>query len=617
MKLIRTLSFSLISFFFFQFFFFSFSSVSLFLFLFSLHFSHIITSPFFSLFCCFSLLSYYLTQCPCPSSILKLRIKDIEKEDSYLSGVGNKIQDFLFFFSSKISQSIPLRFMAVEDSPSVCSPSENIECDVRTLLDMIYLRGERTGDSSKDSVRTVLIKLSDSCEFDTLRISLLQDLARRVGVWRAVQLGSLDRRSSSPNSFFPPSSAPSFPTLSSPLSSSLSSPLFSSSPRPSLSLSLSAQSQDSVLKSIEGENRVACSRNCQGRCVCSTGDLELNSSPFRLFGFTDLHREANLTVSLLNSCVSLFQSPSAPHSTILTEGKTDNIIQNNCLEEEYSAALQTWMNLYGVFSSSSRLESSGTIAPSVSAKDIIKNWPINMNSNLNLNSKADIDSNKGVEESRGARSVAHGCDTTLTALERELIRGFKRNWSDVLQGRHDGGGGNSCGSGNRDRDCDIDGSTEHTNTTAFNSNRNSSSSSSSSDASFCASLYTAKLSLLSVASVITAGQTDYDPLTSGWRTGVSGVGLSLGSRLEARMETVKGLIRELSLSWFLQVQSSSEFELPALSVFQGNYDEKDTCVCVFVCLCGCVCVCVCGCVWVCVCVILLKPTYNTYHRKVS
>ena len=343
--------------------------------------------------------------------------------------------------------------------------------------------------------------------------------------------------------------------------------------------------------------------------VCSVKDRELHSSPFRLFGFTDLHREANLMISLLNTCVSLFKSP--PNSAVMVQESGEHL-QHISVEgmegagEEFNSAVLDWTKIHRV-QGSLHLEPSSLHTLSLSANELIKKWSINEilraenNENMTANN-CNIDEVRGVRSGSGSGGVHSG--TTLTSLDEALLRDFKRHWGEVLSGKYN--------SGSQDRDCSADTSHANTNannsttfsTTTTSSNSSSSSSGSSSgsnsksksgcgsvESTLCTSINTAKHALITVSSVITASYSEYDPTTDGWRSGVSGVGLSLESRLEGKMETVKALIRDLSFPWFLQVQGTADLELPAVNIFQGDH-FKDFCVCV----CGCSYV-----VFVCVC----------------
>jgi hypothetical protein len=539
-----------------------------------------------------------------------LRIKGADEEQSYLSGIENKIQELLFFFTSEISRNVHGRFPFLQNSltaVTVCDSSDGVRSeentdlnsDVKTLLKMIYLEREPTNSDSTDTVRTAL-NVQDIYEVDAMSISLLQYLSRRVGVWRAMQLGSLDTQHSSLRSTSPSSPSPS--------SSSLPSLL------PSLPRSQTQYSEVSANHSMKSDGgSVVCLRGCQGLCVCSAKDRELNSSPFLLFGLTDLQREANLTVFLLNSCVSLFKSPpsaltaggSAEHNQYANSGGGGGE------GEEFDCAELAWSNLQGVLGSSLQLESSALKAQNVSACEIVKKWPIN--ANLKVEDDQNVMGNEShIDKLKGTRSSGLNDGSTLTLLDKDLLRLFRRHWSEVLSGKYNGG----------DRDCSEGGRVDssHANTTASNSNtsrdNSSSNSNSYSDSSdtnssirsygnsnnngnsnsnsgptLCSSIHTVKLSLLTVSSIITASYTEYDPVTDGWRSGVSGVGLSLESRLESKMDTVKVLIRELSYPWFLQVQGSVELELPSVKIFQG-----DCCEDLYVCLCVCVFLCVFVCV---------------------
>ena len=535
-----------------------------------------------------------------------MRIKDVNKEQSYLIGIENKIQELLILFSGKISRNVYSRFSILQDSLTAvtavtpydsCGGLQNggkkqLKSCVKTLLDMFSVERERTNSDSTGAVRTAM-NAQESYEVDAMKICLLQDLSRRVGVWRAMQLGSLCSLHCSVGAIPMSTSSPSFmPSLLPSLSPSL---------LPSLPHALLAHTEETAIPSM-GSLRDGDS------VVCSVKGRELHSSPFRLFGFTDLHREANLTISLLNTCVSLFKPP--PNSAVMVQdsGEHSQHISADGVEgagEEFNSAVLDWTKIHRV-QGSLHLEPSSLHTLSLSANELIKKWSIN--EILRAENNENVTANNGnIDEVRGMRSGSgngsggvHG-GTTLTSLDEALLREFKRHWGEVLSGKYN--------SGSQDRDCSAD--TSHANTNANNSTTfsttttTSSSSSSSSGSSsgssssgssksksacgsvestLCASINTAKHALLTVSSVITASYSEYDPTTDGWRSGVSGVGLSLESRLEGKMETVKALIRDLSFPWFLQVQGTADLELPAVNIFQGDHFE-DLCVCMCMCVC--------------------------------
>lgn len=82
--------------------------------------------------------------------------------------------------------------------------------------------------------------------------------------------------------------------------------------------------------------------------------------------------------------------------------------------------------------------------------------------------------------------------------------------------------------------------------------------------------------LVSIIAVITSCLCEYDSIECGWRTGVSGVGYTNEFKLKGRIDTVKQLSRELSLSWFFQISDTSEKvpPPPSLLIFQGNFVPK-------------------------------------------
>ena len=77
--------------------------------------------------------------------------------------------------------------------------------------------------------------------------------------------------------------------------------------------------------------------------------------------------------------------------------------------------------------------------------------------------------------------------------------------------------------------------------------------------------------LVTVIAISAGSMSEYDAYNNGWRTGVSGGGISIEMRLQSRIEMVKGLIRTLNLSWFLHVQDHNEESLPSFMIFEGRY----------------------------------------------
>ena len=81
----------------------------------------------------------------------------------------------------------------------------------------------------------------------------------------------------------------------------------------------------------------------------------------------------------------------------------------------------------------------------------------------------------------------------------------------------------------------------------------------------------------SIISITSAGLLEYDYLQGGWKTGVSGGGISLESRILTKIDAVKVLIRELSLSWFMAVVDPADQQEQRNLLFQGKYlnDNND------------------------------------------
>ena len=70
-------------------------------------------------------------------------------------------------------------------------------------------------------------------------------------------------------------------------------------------------------------------------------------------------------------------------------------------------------------------------------------------------------------------------------------------------------------------------------------------------------------------SITSAGLTEFD-YHGGWKTGLSGGGITLESRISSKIDTVKLLIRDLSLNWFMNILDTAENQTPSTALFQGT-----------------------------------------------
>lgn len=77
-------------------------------------------------------------------------------------------------------------------------------------------------------------------------------------------------------------------------------------------------------------------------------------------------------------------------------------------------------------------------------------------------------------------------------------------------------------------------------------------------------------SLNNIISILHAGIIEFDNPYGGWRTGTSGSGITLETRILGKLELVKSLMRELSFSWNSQVQDPSHLTSRYILLFQGN-----------------------------------------------
>ena len=88
----------------------------------------------------------------------------------------------------------------------------------------------------------------------------------------------------------------------------------------------------------------------------------------------------------------------------------------------------------------------------------------------------------------------------------------------------------------------------------------------------------AHIALQTMTSITSAGLSEFD-YQGGWKTGSSGGGISLESRLSTKIDSVKVLIRELSLNWFMNILDTAENQTPSTILFQGalqtHFDNKN------------------------------------------
>ena len=79
----------------------------------------------------------------------------------------------------------------------------------------------------------------------------------------------------------------------------------------------------------------------------------------------------------------------------------------------------------------------------------------------------------------------------------------------------------------------------------------------------------AHIALQTMTSITSAGLSEFD-YQGGWKTGSSGGGITLESRLSSKIDSVKVLIRELSLNWFMNILDTEENQTPSTILFQGT-----------------------------------------------
>lgn len=251
-----------------------------------------------------------------------------------------------------------------------------------------------------------------------------------------------------------------------------------------------------------------------------------NFSAFSIFGLSGLHEESLATLSMLNTVSSLFEINNSDQQLngcsryvkIADSSITSDLISS----DSFDLPKPSTLNLH---------ESLGSAA---TAKDIILSQIVTITHNKwqsvetnQINStKLDIARNAAVPENDG----------NFTSIGNLLSDAFKEKWRKRLKDIH-----SSVKSTTSDSTCTT------------------------------SSVQMVRDALITVIAINAGSMSEFDAFNNGWRTGVSGGGISIEVRLQSRIEMVKGLIRTLNLSWFLHVQDHNEESLPSLKIFEGCY----------------------------------------------
>lgn len=278
---------------------------------------------------------------------------------------------------------------------------------------------------------------------------------------------------------------------------------------------------------IHGPSEISNSKKDPELNSVTVGIVE-NFSAFSIFGFSGLHEESLATLSMLNTVSSLFEINNSDQQL---NGYSHNVERAD--SSITSDLICSDLVDLPVVSKLTLHEPSGSVvtAQGMILSQIIKithNKLQSVETNQNDSTKLDANGNSAVPE--------NVC--TFTDIGNHLSDAFKENWRKRLNEIH---------------------SSVKSTTTTSDSNYTTS------------SIQMVRDALVTVIGINAGSMSEFDAVNNGWRTGVSGGGISIEMRLQSRIEMVKGLIRTLNLSWFLHVQDQNEESSPSLKIFEGRY----------------------------------------------
>ena len=257
-----------------------------------------------------------------------------------------------------------------------------------------------------------------------------------------------------------------------------------------------------------------------------TGGLGENSSAFSIFGFSGLHEESLATLSILDLISSLFEIDNADQEL---NGNSNDI------KSDISPSINSKLISRNSFHSAgpSDLSVDQSLKLAASTKNLILS-PIVTIKHKKSKSLENIRVDSSNVDNNGI-SAAPENDCTFTYVGNLLYYAFKENWRNRLKEF-------KCSDKSTPEIVDV-----------------------------ASSIKVVRDALTTVIAITAGSMSEFDAFHNGWRTGVSGGGISIEVRLQSRMETVKGLIRTLNLSWFLHVQDHGEENSPSFKIFEGYF----------------------------------------------
>ena len=440
----------------------------------------------------------------------------------------------------------------------------------------------------------------------------IQYLSRKIGVWRAMLLSSqpdinylsFPRSSSSssslPSSILPPPTSP----LSSPsLSHRKTSPSHSLSSH-SPSISTPSKNKNLTVKTHTDSVYVPTVLTPPS----SSSSLSI-SNPLECLGLSGIRVQATSVLYLLRTCHDLCDTNNLK---IIIENKNENnSFENDIIGDEksilelgksflinetdenlvevFNDALNNWRDVNGFVNTSSPLESSEMI--NFTMKDLVLNssFDIDFSSLISNGDFDDSDNNENDEINHNSsnnsinKKIANNNSAQIeynsVLVEKCSLKHFRNHYKTLFSLEQSAGIQSTIESENADElinnrkrksgrkkilsisgvKCFSDTDLGNVKTKEIKDNEK---------------LYNImniiNNSLTNLIALTTSAMTDYDPILCGWRVGVSGGGLTLESRLQTRIDQLKVLVRELSLSWFLEVQDPSDCKSPSMILFQGD-----------------------------------------------
>ena len=453
------------------------------------------------------------------------------------------------------------------DSNSSSRSNNKLEYDIKMFLDTIY-----ENQSNYQDIKIVETKKSTSMEqYRFLRNVVIQTASRKIGVFRAMQLSSLNITNLKNMKIQIP---------------------------PKGKLDKEEKHHNFFSSKILNETKLLSLESNEG--IVSVDlmlKLDLNYfNPFQLFGLFSINIEANNIIMMLHGFENVFglnEEENTPSEKNINNVKTENDDVCNLIPsklDQYEKSVQQWIY--------ERRENQSP-DPKLNDKKYEnenKNDNQQVNSTLLMNTKPFFTDNCTVltqlRQNTEMKENSLKSDN-YTDFEFLFLRALRHNWrsffglsllkskqemikntdNDNNNNDNNNNNNNDNNINNNDYNIDNNNNNDHNNNNNDN-NKNKNTNNNKSVSGHQKSQISEKIdrahtALQTLISITSAGLTEFD-YHGGWKTGLSGGGMTLESRISSKIDTVKVLIRDLSLNWFMNILDTAENQTPSTALFQGT-----------------------------------------------